>query len=101
LLAPADFPFGEDQGSSANLLVLIFCIAVVVGQQFHAPNLPACQRVKIEQWTESVLLLKKDDSRGSGTDPNSCGFSPLARRSQPDGFNFRHNVLLCFIFATL
>ena len=29
-------------------------------QQVHAPNLPACQRVEIEQWTENVLLLKKD-----------------------------------------
>src|SRR5438874_13724749 len=46
-------------------------------QQFHAPNLPAWQRVKIEHWTENKLLLKKDNSRASNTS-NSYGF----KRSQ-------------------
>ena len=36
-------------------------------QQFHAPNLSVGQRVENEQWTENVLLLKKDNSRGTGT----------------------------------
>src|SRR5438094_2064581 len=36
LLAPANIPFGEDQGSSASLLVLIFSITVV---RFVAPAL--------------------------------------------------------------
>src|SRR5438067_907252 len=45
-------------------------------QQVHAPNLPACQRVEIEQWTENVLLLKKDNSRGFGTYPICAESSP-------------------------
>src|SRR5213083_1006727 len=40
-------------------------------QRFHAPNLSASRRVEIEQWTETVLLLKKDDSGGF----QACGFT--------------------------
>src|SRR5437667_2991099 len=41
-----------------------------------SPNLAAWRHVEIEQWTENVLPLKKDDSRASGPHPNGAQSSP-------------------------